>query len=128
MTGAFRAVYRLDRTEVTERARGTYDPDEATEFGACGIAILVLRAQTGFTVQRAFKGTGFDYWVGKVDGERPFQNMARLEVSGIRRGGPRLVRARLRQKLAQVRSSDASLPAYAVVVEFGRPEARVEQV
>ena len=128
VSGTFRGTYRLHRSEVTEQMRGSYDPDEATEFGACGVAILVIRDQTGHTVQRAFRGNGFDYWIGTVEAERPFQQMARLEVSGIRRGGPRLVRARLRQKLAQVRSSDVTLPAYAIVVEFSRPEARVEQV
>jgi hypothetical protein len=125
VTGNFRGVYRLHRLKVTGRMRGTYDPDEATEFGACGIAILVIRERTGLTVQRAFKGDGFDYWVGMADAHRPFQNMARLEVSGIRHGQPRQVRARVRQKLEQIRLSDAILPAYVIVVEFNRPEARV---
>jgi hypothetical protein len=127
-TGEFRAHYRLRRPEVSDQVRATYDADEATEFGACGIAILVMRDQTGLTVQRAFKGSGFDYWLGTFDAERPFQRMARLEVSGIRHGDASRITARMREKREQVRGGDTPLPAYVVVVEFGAPEARVEKL
>jgi hypothetical protein len=126
VTGAFRAVYLLHRLEVTDQMRATYDPDEATEFGACGVAILVMRDLTGFTVQRAFKGGGFDYWLGMADEEKPFQNLARLEVSGIRRGNRRQIAARIRGKLQQDHPTDGGLPAYAIVVEFSAPVVRVE--
>jgi hypothetical protein len=53
--------------------------------------------------------------------------MARLEVSGIRRGDRRRVMARLKEKVTQVRSSDGALAAYIVVVEFSAPQARVEK-
>jgi hypothetical protein len=56
-----------------------------------------------------------------------FQNAARLEVSGIRRG-PALVSARVRAKLKQTSQSDATgLPAIVVVVEFGTPVAEIGQ-
>lgn len=126
-TSHFRASYLLQRSDVTESMRASYDVEEATEFGACGIAILVMRDQTGFTVRRAYRGGGFDYWLGPADGARPFQNHARLEVSGIRRGDRRQIGARVKQKLGQVRPDRDSLPAYVVVVEFSRPEARVER-
>ena len=125
VTGEFRASYLLQRGYVTERMRSTYDPDEATEFGACGVAILVMRDRTGLTVQRAFKGGGFDYWLGTVDNDEPFQNLARLEVSGIRRGDRRQIAARMKAKLAQVRRSASFLVTYVAVVEFSAPEARV---
>src|SRR5262245_34735279 len=84
VSGEIQASYMLHRSDVTDRMRGTYDLEEATEFGACGVAILVMRDQTGLTVQRAFKGGGFDYWLGTtIDEAQPFQNLARLEVSGI---------------------------------------------
>jgi hypothetical protein len=127
MTGEFLASYLLQRHGVTDQMRGTYDLEEATEIGACGIAILVMRDQTGLTVQRAYKGGGFDYWLGPIDEERPFQNLARLEVSGIRRGGRRLISARVKEKLEQVRRSGEGLAAYVVVVEFTAPEVRVEK-
>jgi hypothetical protein len=126
VSGEFQVSYLLHRLEVTDRMRASYDTDEATEFGACGIAILVMRDLTGFTVQRAFKGGGFDYWLGVADEARPFQNLARLEVSGIRRGNRRQIAARMREKLQQVRPADGELPAYAVVVEFSTPAVRVE--
>src|SRR5947209_9202128 len=107
--------------------QATYDTEEATEFGACGIAILVTLDLTGFTIQRAFKGGGFDYWLGVMDVDRPFQNLARLEVSGIRRGSRRQIAARIREKSEQVRRAGGGLPAYVVIVEFSTPVVRVEE-
>ena len=104
------------------------DPEVATELGAVGIAILLAKEVVGYTViQRSRKGTGFDWWLGS-DGELPFQNKARLEVSGIREGTSAQVSARVREKLRQVTPSDnTGLPAHAIVVEFGRPCAEVRQ-
>jgi hypothetical protein len=128
VAGEFRGDYVLHRHEIDDRVRSTYDPEEATEFGACGIAILLMRDQLGLTVQRAFRGEGFDYWLGTVDENLPFQIMARLEVSGIRRGSSGRIAARLRQKREQVRSSPEALLAYIMVVEFGTPMVRVARV
>lgn len=53
---------------------------------------------------------------------------ARMEVSGIRNGNDSQVRARVKQKLRQMnRSNDQELPAYAIVVEFGRPLAEIKK-
>jgi hypothetical protein len=127
VTGEFRGSYLLQWPDITEQMRATYDREEATEYGACGLAILVMCDQTGLTVQRAFKGGGFDYWLGTVDEDRPFQNLARLEVSGIRHGNRRQIAARVKEKSEQVRRFDGTLPAYVVVVEFSAPAARVEK-
>jgi hypothetical protein len=105
--------------------RSTYDWEEAIEMGACGIAILLLRDHTGLTVQRAFKGGGFDYWLGIADDNLPFQNLARLDVSGVLHGDESRIKARVKEKLEQIKPSDGSLSAYIVVVEFSRPLARV---
>jgi hypothetical protein len=45
--GEFSTSSTLRRPNATDPMRGTYDPEEATEVGACGIAILVIRDQTG---------------------------------------------------------------------------------
>jgi hypothetical protein len=127
VSGEFRTTYQLHRPDVTDPMRGTYDLEEATELGACGMAILMMRDQTGLTVQRAFRGEGFDYWRGNIDEQRPFQQMARLEVSGIRHGDRRRVTARVKEKLVQVGSSEGTLAGYVVVVEFSAPQARVEK-
>ena len=76
-------------------------------------------------VQRSWKGTGFDYWLGLKEDEL-FQNAARLEVSGIRQGGDKDMEKRIKQKTDQISKSDRMrLPAFVVVVEFGRPLAAV---
>ncbi len=122
------------------------DPDEATEAGAAGIAILLVIKEIGYTViARSRKGTGFDYWLGNADTlnipaiEREVTTRlrhilqddnlvvrGRMEVSGIRAGNDRQVRARMQQKLQQTNRSNAlGLPGYVVVVEFSRPLAEV---
>jgi hypothetical protein len=63
------------------------DVEVATEYGAYGIAALVMPYLTGLTViERSVKGSGlgFDFWLGSVDDHQLFQRKARLEVSGIR--------------------------------------------
>jgi len=76
------------KDEVTDQIRASWnDHQEMTEYGACGIAILLILKLTGFTViRRARKGEGVDYWLGHKDSELPFQDAARLEVSGILSG------------------------------------------
>jgi hypothetical protein len=111
-----------------QRVRAWNDPDEATEQGACGIAVLLVETLTEYTVvERARKGPGFDYWLGKKDSVVPlFQDKARLEVSGLRRGDNRAVDSRLRRKDKQIEVSNSSgLPGLVAVVEFGSPRTRV---
>jgi hypothetical protein len=121
--------------DVTPQMMRTYnDLQEATEDGACAIAILVLRQFAGLTVvQRSRKGTGVDYWLGTrvaAGTEEPLvvQDAARLEVSGILTGTPEQIAARLRQKQVQVHRSDGTrLPAWIVIVEFGEPQVLTEK-
>jgi len=126
--GAYSALYRLAWSDIDDRVvRQWNDDQEATEEGACGLAILLITSLTDFqVVMRSRKGTGFDYWLGRKDDEL-FQNAARLEVSGIRFGDQRLVDRRLHQKREQTKRSDGALPAFVVVVEFGTPLAVVEK-
>lgn len=115
--------------EITEQIINTWDDhQEATEAGATGVAFLLVLELTEFTViRRARKGTGFDYWLGYVNAELPFQDSARLEISGILRGGAKEIRSRINKKKKQVQPTDGSLPAYIVVVEFSKPETHVVQ-
>ena len=110
-----------------QRMRAWGDPDVATEQGAYGIAALIVATLSEYTIlERSRKGTGFDYWLGKKDSVMPlFQDKARLEVSGMRRGDDRAVEARVRAKERQVRPSDARLPILVAVIEFGSPRTRV---
>src|SRR5579872_757111 len=50
------------------------DLQEATEHGACGLAILLVTDMTGNRViERAAKGLGFDFWLGSARQDLPFQ-------------------------------------------------------
>lgn len=120
--------YSLFWPPVTDQTlRCWNDPEVATEQGAVGVAVLLAKKEIGYAViERSRKGTGFDYWMGD-DSAIPFQNKARLEISGIRRGNDRDIKARVRQKLRQTDRSDGLLPAYVIVVEFGNPLAEVRR-
>jgi hypothetical protein len=126
--GIFKALFVLERLAVDEQMRDShYDEQEATEHGACGIAILGICSLTNLRVlKRSWKGTGCDYWVGP-DKDSWFEHSLRLEVSGIRKGGESTIRTRVQQKVQQTqRWQEASAnPALVAVVEFSRPLLRV---
>lgn len=120
---------------VTDQAiRAWADLQEATEYGATAIAVLLAKRELGFEViERSAKGTGIDYWLGhEVDGP-PFQRKARLEISGILKADgsdgevARTISARVREKLNQTQPSSGSLTAYVIVLEFGRPLAEAQK-
>ena len=121
--------YPLAWPPITDQIRRCYsDPEVATEHGAVGVAILLAKKEIGYAaIERSRKGTGFDYWMGD-ESTLPFQNRARLEISGIRQGNERAIKARVSQKLRQTdQSDDERLPAYVIVVEFGTPLAEVRK-
>lgn len=125
--------FEITRPPVTESMRRAhFDKQRATEFGACGVALLLTRELTGLTaIQQSRKGGGFDYWLGPASpppDALPFEHSARLEVSGILSGTDTQFKSRVKQKLTQSEPSDGTgLPAIAAVVEFGRPQAQVKQ-
>ena len=124
------------------------DLRKATYDGAEGIATLLAKRQIGYTVVASSRiGTGVDYWLGDSNNvnvtkvERMMTDemadllqddslvvRGRMEVSGILRGSDSDIRERVRSKLRQTDQSDETeLPAYVVVVEFGRPIAEVRK-
>lgn len=106
--------------------RSWNDRENATENGAYGIAILVvLKIKHLHVLEQSKKGTGFDFWLGSPDEDEPFQNKARLEVSGIRKGSRAMISGRVDQKLKQTKKSGGKHPAVVVVVEFGTPQTHV---
>lgn len=125
--------FELSSPEVTDSMQRAYaDLQRATELGACGVGLLLAREITGLTaIQQSRKGTGFDYWLGPSTpnpNTLVFQNAARLEVSGLLSGTEKQFASRVRQKLEQSKPSDSTgLPAFAVIVEFGRPQAQLSQ-
>jgi len=114
--------YCLKFRAATEQQRRSYsDPKETTEWAACGIAFLIIPSITSFTVvERSFIGTTVDYWLGHSN-DPLFQNKARLEVSGIRRGNESEIKSRVSEKLRRSAKIPNSLPLYVSVTEFGTP-------
>lgn len=124
--------FRLVCPDVTGQLRSTYhDLQEAVEWGATGIAVMLLLKQEQFvTLQRLVKGTGFDYWIGPAisDEELPFQGLMRMEVSGILHGTRAKLNQRMNEKLQQTQRSDqAGFRAVVVIVEFSMPLAKVQE-
>jgi hypothetical protein len=123
--GHYTGSYQLKRLGITPAITGSYaDTQEAIEYGACGIAIVLLNHETSWKVKRAWKGDGFDYWLGEENEDYPFQNKSRLEISGILKGTQGQISSRLKEKMEQTTVSDhMTIPAYACVVEFGDPRS-----
>jgi hypothetical protein len=113
--------------DITRRFNA--DQEVATEYGAYGIAALIMPQITHYTIiERSVKGKGFgfDFWLGSIDDtETLFQRKARLEVSGIRKGTETIIQSRVKMKLKQISPSDTVAPGYVAVIEFGTPEARI---
>lgn len=101
------------------------------EYAAVGIALpLILQLTNYIDVQRARKGGGVDFWLGRKD-ENGFSVLeASLEISGIlKENQGNTVNARVQQKKLQVQqSAHKNLPVYIVVVEFSKPKAKMEQL
>lgn len=128
--GDSETVFRVFwNNEITEQTRKAWnDTQELTEYGATGIAILLIQEMTEFTViKRARKGEGVDYWLGYKSDKPPFRNKARLEISGIIEGNESKIKARLKQKLEQTKLTKSKLPTYIVIVEFSKPVSHLEK-
>ena len=108
--------------------RAWNDTQELTEYGATGIAVLLIQEMTEFTVlRRAIKGEGVDYWLGYKTDKEPFQDVARLEISGILEGNDSKIKARLKQKSEQTNPAKSKLPTYIIIVEFSEPVSYLEK-
>ena len=135
MIGFANSIYALAWPRTTHQTlRALADSQEATEYGATAIAVLLVKKEFGYAaVERAVKGTGIDYWLGHETDGPPFQHKARLEVSGIlhikgsHKDVVREIASRVRQKIRQTQPSSGSLPAYVIVVEFGTPLAEIQK-
>ena len=129
--GDFEEVLQIFWTdEITEQTRKSWnDTQELTEYGATGIAILLILKMTEFTVtRRAVKGERVDFWLGYKTDKEPFQDAAQLEVSGILEGNESKIKSRLKEKKAQAYPTDENFPVYIVVVEFSKPVSHLEKI
>ncbi len=113
----------------TERSRLFWDDQpRATEWGAEAVAIAVIETLTEWTVvDRAQRGTGYDYWLALKGGEEePFNRLAKLEVAGLRTATGAQARRKLEEKANQVERSRRDLEGLALVVQFGPKESGLE--
>ncbi len=107
-----------------------YNSDDAIEFGAEAIALLLIKGHTPYTaIERAVKGDGIDYWLGyKSDNPAILfsKTDARLEITGIlRERGSNTIKNRTKIKMKQTEASDRTFPVYISVIEFSGPKAEM---
>jgi hypothetical protein len=101
------------------------DLAEATEEGACAIAMVVIETTMGLVVmERSRKKSAFDYWLGDEPSSN-FQRKVRLEVTGILKGDEAAIEKRLSEKLERFEKYPNAARALVAVVEFGTPLAKV---
>jgi len=115
----------IERVPLDERAHATYaDPQEATEEGAEGIAILLARQIFGRIVfQRLPKGTGADYKM-RDPHSKDIDAYERLECSGIAEG-QETAASRLRSKLDQLARFPDHPRGLAVVTHFRKQPVEI---
>jgi hypothetical protein len=114
---------------VTDPLKNAYrDLIRATDYGACAIALLLLRELTDYkAIEQAVIGTTVDYFLISDYGDDTliFNHSARLEVSGILKESPmNTVRARISAKQRRLKPS-TTLPALIIIVEFSNPKSAV---
>ncbi len=130
ISGDIKAAFKLFWAKVDPLATFSWQNlEESVEDGAYGIAISTLWELTDYRVIRqSYKGSGFDYWLGEKDEDYPFQEKARLEVSGILKGKTGQINQRLKEKLKQTKKSNIlKQPVFVVIVEFSNPIVKIIQ-
>jgi hypothetical protein len=107
--------------------RSCANQDDATRDGAYGLALAAVDAHAGFVALRRAEGrSGVDFYLipdgaeisdsHDIDIDR--DDLVGLEVSGIDDDTDRVVRARVREKVEQVRAGKSSGPSIVGVVGF----------
>lgn len=130
--GDFQNKFKLTwEDEITPQLLRTWhNTKEATEYGAVGVAILLVLELLDLTiVMRSREGSGIDYWLGQIGKDGLPIIKAGLEVSGIQEATTsNSINARLSLKKKQSNKTKLlGLPVYVIVVEFKLPEAHFIQ-
>jgi hypothetical protein len=120
--------YDVAWRQPTEQERRSYaDDDEATEFGACSLALAAAEAHLGLVAYaRAKPRSGVDFYLMATDADVAATvsydydtgSSVGLEVSGIDRDDDAVVSRRLREKVEQIRRGWSPERALAAVVGF----------
>lgn len=116
--GGIEAAYSLTRVGLDDGARLAFgDADEATEWGAAGVAVgIVHRLLRRRVFCRLPKGTGADYLMRSSD-VLAGDAFERLEVTGISRGDE-TAGTRLREKVRRLALHPDAGVGWAVVTRF----------
>jgi len=107
--------------KTDERTRGAWaNETDATEDGAYACALAAVELSNGLVaVHRAENRTGADYYIAPAGAALDdLEDCLRLEVSGVDRGGPSVIKRRLKEKMKQTERGASNLPAMAGVVGF----------
>ena len=118
---------QLNWTSIVDKAtiKSWGDMQEATEYGATAVAILLANELTEYPcIERSCKGTGFDYWLGEEDDIELFQRKARLEISGILKETKKNTlkqRVNIKEKQTNI-TANTNMNAHICVTEFSNPK------
>lgn len=121
--------YRVHWAAPSDEDRRTYnDDDEATEYGACSLALAAVDVHLKLTAySRATKKTGVDFYlciprdsdaVGGLSYDLDHQYSIGLEISGISEDTDARMSERVRRKVVQIRRGRSPDRAIAGVVGF----------
>lgn len=124
-------------SEITTQMKMTHaDLVQATEFGACAIALLIIRDITKYTaVSRAVIGTTIDYYLAPKDSIEEFlseetlifNQSVLLEATGIlKETKSNSVYSRMNKKLDRLKNPK-NLRTFIIVVEFSKPWSLMER-
>ena len=124
--GEFEEEFELIWSDkLTEQIKTSWsDSIEAVEYGATGLAVLLVKYLLDFEIlQRNFQTSRTDYKIGKPKNS---EVKAVLEVSGILSESPsNTINARVNRKNRQVKNRSDNLPAYIIVTEFSSPKSKI---
>ncbi|MGF1524480.1 MAG: hypothetical protein ACFBSF_19330 [Leptolyngbyaceae cyanobacterium] len=112
-------IARLEWEATDNRTKRAWDGDDATEVGACALAIAAVElSKSMFAIRRAEKPTGADYYISLTNEDlEDLENCFRLEVSGTKSDKTE-VKKRLSIKIRQTIRGNSNLPAIVVIVGF----------
>ena len=115
--------------ELTEEVKSSWvDENEATEYGATAIALLLILKITDYKVFKRTRGAT-DYIISKSFGKQSASNICYLEISGIWKEHPsNTLNMRLNLKKKQVEKTVINSPAMIIVTEFGRPKSKIIKI
>ena len=110
-------VYWINKNVDIDAINRAYNKDDAIEYGAEAITLLLICEETDYTaIRRAVTGTGIDYWLGykHKDKTKMFSDEdARLEISGILKEDiSNTVKNRIKKKLKQTKPTDKTFPVF----------------